>query len=338
MRPGLPAKGLVFVLFFFICLGLGYAGVKRYHPQATPGLQDSAHYLAMVKHGPGAAGGHWRYRVLTTYLAKPFYLLARGRVGSWDPAAFGLLVANSLFCAGAALLIALLGMRWLGDTAPSLLASCLYLLNFAVPQLQLAGLVDASEAFLLLLTAWLLAERRMAALPIMGVALGLAKETGVVFAAVLAGAWLLADGDLRRSAGGWLALAAMATVGLATVSAVHSALLGHLIWPWQVAAGEGGLSGFGAAFWSQISQPNFWYVLGWLLPLGLWRLGRLPRPWRFGSLCAAGVALLLGAWNDAGGNVARAVFNTAGPLLCLSSAALICDLWRPFAPTSDGHS
>lgn len=332
MPPAAPARVLAFALFFLICMGLGYAGLNRYHPQTAPGMQDSAHYLTMVEKGPGAAGGHWRFRVLTTWLARPVYLLARGRVGSWDPAAFGLLVVNSLFCAGAALLIALLGVRVLGDSAAALLGSCLYLLDFAIPNLQLAGLVDASEAFLLLLVVWLLAGGRLALLPLVGVALGLAKETGVVFATVLAGVWLLSDGGLRRSAGGWLAVAAMAVAGLATVSAVRTVLLGHLILPWQVAAGEGGLSGFGAAFWGQITEPNFWYVLGWLLPLGLWRLGRMPRPWLAGGLCAGVVALLLGAWNGSGGNVARAVLNTAGPLLCLSSAMFILDIWKRPSP------
>ena len=36
-------------------------------------------------------------RVLVPYVAKPFYWLAKGRVGSWDPVMFGLLISDSFF-------------------------------------------------------------------------------------------------------------------------------------------------------------------------------------------------------------------------------------------------
>jgi hypothetical protein len=72
-----------------------------------------------------------------------------------------------------------------------------------------------------------------------------------------------------------------------------------------------------------VSSHEFLYVFGWLLPLGAVRLGCLPRPWVLASTAAALVALVLGASVDAHGNVARAMFDVAGPMLSLSVAMLI---------------
>jgi hypothetical protein len=54
---------------------------------------------------------------------------------------------------------------------------------------------------------------------------------------------------------------------------------------------------------------------------GVWRLGRLPQP-LLGSIFASLAALAMGAYIDALGNVTRAVFNVAGPILSLSVAVL----------------
>ena len=64
-------------------------------------------------------------------------------------------------------------------------------------------------------------------------------------------------------------------------------------------------------------------MFGWLLPLGLWRLGRLPRPWVIASVVTGIVALLFGAWKDMLGTAARPVFDVMGPVLCLSVALLL---------------
>jgi hypothetical protein len=69
-----------------------------------------------------------------------------------------------------------------------------------------------------------------------------------------------------------------------------------------------------------ITNRSFWFVFVWLLPLGLPGLGGLPKPWVRASLCAALGALLLGAYHGSEGNVARAMFNAAGPVLSLAAA------------------
>ena len=79
-----------------------------------------------------------------------------------------------------------------------------------------------------------------------------------------------------------------------------------------------------------LKDLNFWYVLAWLLPLGLCRLKHLPREWVMSSFITALVAMGFTAYHnsarDAGPAVARPIFSIAGPLLSVSVALLIIDL------------
>jgi len=68
---------------------------------------------------------------------------------------------------------------------------------------------------------------------------------------------------------------------------------------------------------------EFLYSFIWLLPLGLFRLGRLPRPWVVGTAFATVAALAMGTYDDALGNTTRAIFSACGPLLSLSAALLL---------------
>ena len=69
-------------------------------------------------------------------------------------------------------------------------------------------------------------------------------------------------------------------------------------------------------------------LFGWLIPLGVWRLKFFPRPWRAAAISTSILAIILGAYSNAGGTVGRATFNIIGPLLSLSVALLIA---RPIA-------
>ena len=86
-----------------MCLGLGYPTLNRYDPRKL--LPDSASYAKLVTEGPAAVPDYFRFRVLEPYLVRPFYALAQGHVGSWDPLLFGFLVVNSLFVASTAFLL-----------------------------------------------------------------------------------------------------------------------------------------------------------------------------------------------------------------------------------------
>src|SRR2546427_8834234 len=98
---------LLWGLFFLICFGLGYPTLNRYDPRKS-GNPDAIEYYQLVEGNPQAVPEHSRYRVLVPYLAKPFYWLAEGQVGTWNPVFFGLLVANSIFSATSACLLVII--------------------------------------------------------------------------------------------------------------------------------------------------------------------------------------------------------------------------------------
>jgi uncharacterized membrane protein len=253
---------------------------------------------------------------------------------TWNPGFFGLLMANALFCATTACLIVTIGNRLFAELPIALLGATLYLLSFAIPDLQLSGLIDAGEACFMAALVLSLLTGRWYLLPLWGVLGALAKETFVPFSCVFAFAWWLTERRQTKSPATWSNLkwiAALAIAGLVTVIAVHTAVSGELRWPWTIAAQSRAPVNFLAALWRCLTERNFWYVFGWLIPLGVWRLKSFPKPWLLASLSASVVALALGAFIDAGGTVARPIFDVSGPLLSLSVALLIARPSKPLA-------
>src|SRR5271157_3279675 len=195
------ARGvLLFCIFFLIACGLGYPVLNRFDPRRTPGLPDVKTYAALVT-GSAVLDAEdmrfRRFRVLVPWLARPFYRLARGRLATWDPVMFGLLVADSLFVAATAVLIVALGSHTLGSSTVGLVGALLYLVNFAVPNLRLVGLVDAGEGFFLLALLWSLSEFELWALPVIAVLGALTKESFIPFGIVLTSAWWFSVGSDR---------------------------------------------------------------------------------------------------------------------------------------------
>src|ERR1019366_8560712 len=171
---------LLFCVFFLIACGLGYPVLNRFDPRQTPGLSDVKTYALIVTGTASVDAGDMRFRrfrVLVPWLARPFYRLARGRVATRDPVMFGLLVADSLFVSGTAVLIVILGKRQMSSSIAGLVGALLYLVNFAVPNLRLVGLVDAGEGFFLLALLWSLSEFELWALPVIAVLGALTKES-----------------------------------------------------------------------------------------------------------------------------------------------------------------
>ena len=186
--PPVLARLILGFLFFAICLGLGYPGVSRYDPTQVQGLRDTQRYVAMLD---GTAG--WKtqqeLRVLVPFLARPFYRASIGRVGTWQPEFFALLVVNSVFVAWAAVLLVGIGERVTGSYVTGLTASFLYLLSFNVANIQLAGLVDSVEAWALIALTWALVKKRWVLIPLIGVVGALGKETSSPLAYVFCAAW-----------------------------------------------------------------------------------------------------------------------------------------------------
>lgn len=312
-------------LFFLICFGLGYPTLNRYNPAQVDGTSDSARHYQIVTGGPQEFGlaEHVRGRLLVPYLARPFYYTARNRAGSWDAAFFGLLVVNSCFCAGTALLLVFIAERLTPHPLTALVAGLLYLLNYAVANFQLAGLVDSAEAFFLLAVVWALMNERWAWLALIAILGAAAKETFIPLAATVAVVWWAVEwkAGSRVARGVWVA--AMIVAGLATVTLLQSYTRGHLVWPWSLASYLGAGGNYFVNLWRCVAAHEMWYTFIWLLPLGALNLKRLPRAWVLSSFAAMVVALILGAYRNTYGSVARPMFNATGPLLSLSVALLL---------------
>jgi hypothetical protein len=332
---------LLFCIFFLIASGLGYPVLNRFDPRQTPGLSDVRTYAALVTGGPSLAGEdmqYRRFRVLVPWIAKPFYALARGRVESWDPVMFGLLVADSLLVAGTAVFIVIMGSRKLGSSTAGLVGALLYLVNFAVPNLRLVGLVDAGEGFFLLALLWSLSEFELWGLPVIAVLGALTKESFVPFSMVLTSAWWFStrrDGNANRNDDRnrerkqfsldavWIV--ASWAAGLAAMMGVQWWITGAYASPIQfgLALRRGG----GSHFAVSLHDRNLWYIFLWLLPTAIPNLKRFPRSWLIpvGATCAMALVLdaCFGGAPEAGSALGRALFSVAGPVLSLSSALFL---------------
>lgn len=325
---------LLWPLFFAVCFGLGYPTLRRYDPRTTEGMSDASKYYAIATGADTANFKElFRCRLLVPYVARPFYWFALTYLHTWNPGLFGLLMANALFCATTACFVVSIGNRLLNDLPTALLGATLYLLSFTIPNLQLAGLIDSGEACFMAAVTWSLLTGRWYLLPIWGLLGALAKETFVPFSSVFAFTWWLMEARQNRNRDSSRALqfkwaelkwiAVLSILGLGTVMAVHSAFAGQLRWPWNIAEQARAPGNFFVALWRCITERNFWYVFGWLIPLGIWRLKYFPQPWLVASAVTSSLAIIFGAFNNAGGTVGRATFNIIGPLLSLAVALLI---------------
>jgi uncharacterized membrane protein len=331
---------LLFSVFFLISGGLGYPVLNRFDPRQTPGLSDVRTYAALVT-GTAVLDAEdmrfRRFRVLVPWLAKPFYLLARGRLATWDPVMFGLLVADSLFVAATAVLIVALGSRKLGSSTVGLVGALLYLVNFAVPNLRLVGLVDAGEGFFLLALLWSLSEFELWALPVIAVLGALTKESFIPFGIVFTSAWWFSTRPNRNpdrnydrnrarnqfSDAAWILTSWV--LSLAAMVGLQWSITGRYVSPLQfgLALHRGG----GYHFAVSLHDRNLWYIFLWLLPTAIPNLKRFPKSWLIpvGATCAMAFVLdaYFGGAPEAGSAWGRALFSTAGPVLSLSSALLL---------------
>ena len=324
--PHIKQYIVLWPLFFLICLGLGYPTLNRYDLRGTNGVYDSnayRAYYALVTGTWNAELQDYSQRLLVPWVAKPFYWIARGHVGTWDPVSFGLLVSNSLFLATAAFLVVNIGCTVLGDYGTALLAGMLYLLNFAAGNYHLAGLVDSSQACLMVAVTKTLLAEKWRWLVVWGFIGAFTKETSVPLCVAFATGWWLAScsrDDLRWRMAFWIV--GMGTIGFAALTALMFAVSPYLPWSFAVAQRSSSaspyfyLTGVLDCFFNR----QFLYVFVWLLPLGLWRLSAFPRPWAAASLAGVLASVAMGAYSDGLGNTVRPMFNVAGPLLTLSAA------------------
>jgi hypothetical protein len=159
--------------------------VSRFDPRTVPGCADASKYYEMVS-GERAEASQQLLRPLVPWVARPIARLSAGHLPSWDPVAFGLLIASALFSATGALILLHIGRTHAGLPAATALAGALlYFLNFAVHNKHLGcGLVDSGESSVMLALYWVLFSRKLFLLPVVGLVGALAKETFIPMAAI----------------------------------------------------------------------------------------------------------------------------------------------------------
>jgi len=332
----LGRKAMLWLLFFLICMGLGYPTLNRYDPRSVAGLYDTSAYSRLVTAEPMQSDQtDLAHRVLVPYLAKPVYWLVNGHLKTWNPVFFALLAVNSFFIATTTCLLVSIGYRIVGDFPVALVAGFIYLADFAVANFNLSGYVDSAVNCMIVAIAWSLLAERWWLLPLWGLLGALAKETFVPLAGVLAFAWGLTAyrrGALKLSHLVWTG--AMLAVGFVTLFFTMSRSSPPYS-PFSFAVSRLGGSGIGYVFLASLFRclraREFLFTFSWLLPLGMFRLRRLPRAWVVGTACAAIAALAMGAYDDALGNTTRAVFSACGPLLSLSAAVFLAETAKPKA-------
>jgi hypothetical protein len=315
---------ILYVVLFLIAAGLGYPALNRYDPRAVPGLSDVQSYAAMVTGASVPGPDHMKFRVLIPSMARPLYRLAKGHVGSWDPVMLGLVAVDALFEAATALLIILLGTRILVSYPVALIGALLYLVNFAVPNMRLAGLVDAGEGFFLLAVYWCLSELEFWPLPFVAILGALTKETFVPFSIVFMAAWwAVMRKRVPRSSAAWIVGSCVSS--FAAIGILHYVVSGHFENPVAFAETLRGNANYLAHFASSfLWDRNLLYVFVWLLPLGIPRLKRFPKSWLIPVAASCVVVFVLdGYYGGAPGTVGRALFSIAGPLLALSAAEFL---------------
>ena len=327
---------VLWLTFFLISMGLGYSTLNRYDARNVPGLYDTRAYYAMVTDQPLQPDqvdlGH---RVLVPFLARPIYHLAKDRIHTWNAASFALLTVNSLFTSITALLILLTGFQIAGAQRAAVLGSFVFLANFAVANLNLSGYVDSSVNCMLMAIVWSMIKSRWWLLPAFGVLGALSKETFVPMCVIMVFTWWLVDGgESNRRISRLIWIAAMTVATLASLRLVmawaHPAELPLAFAASRRAESPGGY--FGGLI-RCLTAREFLFTFIWLLPLGVWRLKTLPKPWVAGAASAGTAALAMGAYDDALGNAARAMFSAVGPLLSLSAALLLS---IPIQPEDQG--
>ena len=323
-------------LLFAICFGLGYPTLNRYSVPSIPGIVDTVQYYSLLEKGPEAAVGHWKYRILVPFLAKPIYWVARGRLGTWNSISFALLVVNSAFCGATAFIVIILAKMLSANSAAGILAGFAYLLNFTVANYHLSGLVDSGEAFCVVLLIWAMMAHAWALLPLIGLLAGLTKESFIPVGFVFAATWVFVESKVERTKP-VLYVAAMSVVGVVTAMVVRSTIDRHLVTPWHMVAQEDLTShGMLHNLVHVVGSWNLWLTMVWL-PFVFLARRRIPRGWRFGAFGAAGMIFLLSVWNDAGSNAARPVFDFLGSLLAISFA-LAVEVLEKFAEVHSYNS
>ena len=108
----------------------------------------------------------------------------------------------------------------------------------------------------------------------------------------------------------------MIALEFAAVIVLQSVISGHLVWPWDFALSLNTHTNYAVNFVHSFLNRSSWYIVIWLLPLGLVRIREFPRPWGMAAglatLCALGLNAYHSPEGGGGGGIGRYIFDIAG--------------------------
>jgi hypothetical protein len=155
-----------------------------------------------------------------------------------------------------------------------------------------------------------------------GIPGGFAKQSFVLFSTLFATTWWI---TLRREDRNYhqaLWVGGLAGTSYAALEIAHYIVAGNTITPSRMLAWWG-CDNCLVAILDEFTNREFWYAFIWLLPLGVWRLNRLPKPWIVSVLVTALLTITLGGYARMYGDVCRPLFTIVGPAFSLSVAFLL---------------
>lgn len=324
---------VAFLLFFFICIGLGYPVLNRFSVTSLGALSDSQLYFSIVKNGLESVvyDPYGRStRVLVPMISHYVYLLMPSSLGSWDVAAFSMLIVSSVFCSLTGLIIFQLGKTISTSVMVGIIASLFYFLNFSISNFYLVGLVDSAHSFSFAILGYILFHNKWAWLPVISFFSTLAKEVFLPLGSVFVVSWFLYDSfqtkkiDIFKL---W-SLFLFIFISFATVTFLKSYVLDELIYPWQQFSVSKGQREYTLDF-TFLTVVRFFYVFIWLLPLAIPSIFKLPKNWLISMFLSVILTIFLGIWvSISGAGFGRGVFNVAGAGFCIAAALTIDNLFK----------
>lgn len=335
MSASLKFNSTIWVLFFLIAVGLGYPSLKWYTPSSTEFLDDSTVYASLLQNGLQAVNSdHRSTRLLVPFMARPIYLLAEGNVGSWNSIQFSMLMIGAFFCALIAVYLVRISEIIKHPKIIGVLASFIFMTNFTVPNLYLAGLVDVAECFFVLILLLTLNGKKWGYLPVIAFFATLAKETFLPIGISISLSWWCYESfedkkiDIKSLL--WVMLAGVVSVSI--LISLKSFAFNQVTMPWEFAKNIE--SSYELTVGRALAEVrHFSYAFVWLLPLAVLRRNKLPPKWVVSSVSAIASLLVLGWWAGvSGAAMSRYLFNVSGPLLSISAAIFIHDISRNTNP------
>jgi hypothetical protein len=184
---------ILFILFIFICLVIGYATVTRYDPSLVSHMDDTKYYLEIVKNGLLIQSNDARYtRFIIPLLAHFIYIKSTFTTFNGD--VFSFLLLNSIFVSVTALsLIRICKILNLANDV--ILASLFfYFTSFVIINHYLVGYLDAYNAMMFSFLSILILERKWSyKILIISIFGCVSKETFLISSSVFLISWFLID-------------------------------------------------------------------------------------------------------------------------------------------------